>query len=314
MRKRHNQSPPYQATSNNKSRRKTRAQVIAALIPPPVAQGIKSTAYLRSDLVSETIAYLKRGTSSPSLPHVGSAPILDWNPAAGVTVSGGFVSAILDQSGHGNTGTPTPSAIGGTGGTVVASDAAFAGKPSIAFSQALAKPQGLIANPFSGYASGGFTVFIAWIDLATPGADPGGFIYSGNGFPTGHLTSQAWDQLSTASAGGNTDALVEDTNTSSFNIAPDWALTGAGALYVHQDAGTNASHIVRLNGSTKARGSTLSALDPGPGPAGTQTWVLASGPGARRTGRFARVLIYPSALSGGDIALVEAYFTANYGV
>jgi len=286
--------------------------VVQALIPPTKIAGIKTTAYAKSDVVSEAIAYLiSTGSFTPPLPAVGSSPILDWNPASGATISNGNVISLADKSGHGNTGAPIPNALGRINAAYTAKDAAFNNRPSISISR------GFGANTFSGYASGGFTVFMAWVDLATVGADPGGFLYCGRGIPTGHLTQQDWDQLSTATAAGNTDALVEDSATSSFNIASDWGLTGAGALYVHQDAGTNATHIVRLNGTTKARGSTLSASDPGAGPAGAQSWAIGAEPGtgaSARNGRFARVLIYPSALSLGDITTLESYFTSTYGV
>jgi hypothetical protein len=314
MRKRRGFTPPYKSSAFEKHRRVARALVIRSLINPPGDVGIQGTAYSKNDIISETIAYFSNLKQAPALPAVATAPVLDWNPARGLVVGGGVVQSIADSSGNGNTGVRQHNLINaGSCGTLVRSDPTFNGYPTIAISQAGSAPQGIRCLAFSGYTE--MTVFLVWIDLATVGSDPGGSLYTAS-TSSFNVSGTVFDIMSSASGAGNADGSVTNVNgTSSFNIAPDWALTGASATYVHQCNGTNASHIIRLNGVTKSRGSTISATDPGTNTPANQTFAMpgTSAGAGLRSGRLARCVAYPAALSLGNIQTLEAYFTSVYG-
>jgi hypothetical protein len=278
----------------------------------------------RVDEVSaEMVAYLGlHGGASPAswtpalpLPVSGQRTVLDWNPAVGVTGSGNSWR-IADQSGQGNTGQGATNLSGQNPPSLRSSDVAFGGKPSLLFT---GSPVGLVtaSQAFSGLSTA-FTIFLAWYDTATPGFDPGGSLLGITGLPPSTLTPVEWETLASATAGGNTDALVRGASAqiSSFNIGSDWAITGAGAIYVHQADATNASHIVRLNGVQQARGSTISPTDPGLDTAGVQTFGVACIPAnsANRTGRMGRCLAFNAALPLADIQTVESYLARTYGL
>ncbi|TGM06030.1 hypothetical protein EHQ76_06480 [Leptospira barantonii] len=96
---------------------------------------------------------------------------------------------------------------------------------------------------------------------------------------------------------------------------PDWAKTGSTLISVHSFDGTNAGHLLFLNGTQASFVSNVFIGDPGTTNASLSLFIGSrGGVGFFATMDVAEVLIYPTAHTTSEQNTVQCYLGTRYGV
>lgn len=226
---------------------------------------------------------------------------------AGVTQSGGSVSAWADQSGNGfNSVAPNA----GAEPTFVASDPLLAGKPTLRFDGSSDYLQNTTFNSLQNVT--GFTAFwIARPDTITPNQ----FVFESPNDASRSATYQFSSNFGFLYAGGDAQA-----GGSYGQYAPGGGYTTAYTMAETVYDGTQSTDATRLRGFTNAVPVTFSAIIGGI-PSSIVSTYSGYTAGARHLnantfydGDLAEVLIYDTTLSTTDRRSVEEYIFAKYGI
>lgn len=224
---------------------------------------------------------------------VTSGLIGRWRANAGVTESGGNVTAVADQSGNGNDLA--------NDGTVPLNLTGFNGKP--AFDFVAANDAALICDPFGFGTPVSFTiVVIGQMDTGT--VNFGGAVVYGDGANNDYNTT-GYGAFITRDSGNNGLQSAADglgsTPTAAVSLATPFV-----AVYRNDQAGGNDASFwidgvegtpVSHNGNAMITGGVLVIGNRYLGSVGGAAW----------DGAIGEVLVYDAALSDANIATIQTY-------
>jgi hypothetical protein len=233
---------------------------------------------------------ITRGAAADWLPVVGAGPTVRYEPlAANVVQSGGTVSQIRDTSGHGNDsqiqGDPGAQPIYHATGNVGAT-----GKPTLGFdgarlflSAALSLPQPL-------------TVVL----VASNGGNPaGGSLIDGDSGGARYYcaTSDGLSLMDWTDSGTGLQSIVAASNP----------IRTGGSLAILSYNGTSSTYVIDgVSGTGTLAGSAPVALH-------ALTVGTAYTGGAPFVGQMGLLLVYPFALTGGQVSTLSAAIRSHFG-
>ncbi len=197
------------------------------------------------------------------------------------SLSAGALTTWTDSSGNSKS-------ITAAGSPVVAADAQYGGLLSV--------PMNGTTNTLTSASLtfGPFTIFV----VAKASSGDGYLVHrnnAGGGVDYVYKTS------------GNALNVSRSSVISGYNITANWLIGTVPRTIVHSFDGTHAGHIARINGT----GQTLSSTSAGA--PGTGTVANAIDMFGGLVGTVGEILVYDSALSVGNIALVETYLKNKFG-
>ncbi len=214
--------------------------------------------------------------------------LLLWAKSESLAV--GTNATWVDSSGNGQTITCTGSPVG-------AADAAYGGKTSLTMDGSTTK-LATAAN----MTYGPHTIFIVGKMTGTS------TVYFFNRNDGGTLNDYLYGTT------GNSSNYTKSAVTSSFNLVGPWGIGTVPRTLVRSFDGTTAGHNLRINGSTQSRNNVTTGVDPGTATTTTKLGIYGTAAGTSlAAGTIGEVLVYNSALSAGNIALVETYLRTKFG-
>lgn len=225
------------------------------------------------------------GGAKPFAPSDISGLALDLNGDLGITIATG-VSAWADQSGNSRNFTQ------GTGAnqpTYTASDSSYNNHGSLSFdgtNDSMVSPS---------FALSTFTLFM--VARAA----------------TGNVLMGATGQIQYMN--GSTGFSVHYQRGATYvaaNASVNWSVSATPRTFVYSQGGTFATTALRVNGSAVTL-TNVGSTSTGPSSGSAALYLMDNSVGSSRTqGTVARVLLYDSVLSAGDLANVEAYLNGLY--